>query len=157
MRTDTEMTPCSSELMSLEHNLYPLSSFDGGGGGGGNSKLLIIVLDTNIFISNLSQLKHVLSSSSQFILFAIPWIVLQELDRLKSANKYKNGDASLVHKAVKAIQFISNILDENNSSKVATNHTLKSNFLFETAIQVKIFFRFKKAKNSIEKILYFKI
>ena len=89
-------------------------------------------------ISNLSQFKDVLNKSSQFILFAVPWIVLQELDRLKSANNNKNGDGGLVHKAVKAIQFISNILDENNRSKVTFNHLLKNNFLFETAMQVKL-------------------
>ena len=134
METDTE-SAYSSELVSLEQNLTSAQRDP-------TRKRVVCVLDTNILISNLTQLKEILqrSKSASHVMCAIPWIVLQELDRLKSANKYnkKNGgDSQLVSKAVQAIQFISRVLDEA-SSKVGANHVLKSNFLFETAVQVRI-------------------
>ncbi|CAF0858780.1 unnamed protein product [Brachionus calyciflorus] len=79
---------------------------------------LLIVLDTNIFISNLDHLKKMSQKYTDRVLFSIPWVVVQELDNLKSK---KSIDKSVLinQKAQESIKFINSILS-------------LSNFLFET-------------------------
>lgn len=85
-----------------------------------NELRLIACLDTNIFVSNLADLEHVVAvNDKNRILFMVPWIVLQELDGLKLNTK-------VGLKAKKAIHFIHSVL----SSKTHLN------FVFESPIQV---------------------
>ena len=88
---------------------------------------LILVIDTNIFLSNLDQLISLIEQYSDHVLISVPWVVLQELDYLKSTDKSppKNKSISLGKRARTAIQFISEILSSNSNS-----------FLFENSIQV---------------------
>lgn len=65
---------------------------------------LFIVIDTNILITNLNDVKEMIdkrlddiqktksSNNEFFIVFVIPWIVVQELDALK--NRYKAAATS---------------------------------------------------------------
>jgi hypothetical protein len=90
-----------------------------------------LVLDTNVFISNLKQLTDIDNKYSKDILFIVPWVILQELDGLKSniqiveASPLASHVPSLSSKARAAIQFILNNLEKNSK-----------NFYFETSAQV---------------------
>jgi predicted ribonuclease YlaK len=92
-----------------------------------NQSLLIsefkynLVLDTNIFISNLNELDELSQTYSKDVLFSIPYLIIQELDKLKSR---KDNNPFLPTKAQNAIKFIFNLLSQNR------------NFLFETSFQV---------------------
>lgn len=85
-----------------------------------NTLRLIVVLDTNIFVSNLSELEALAGRKRESVLFVVPWVVLQELDSLKS------NRARVADKARQAIHFIHSIL----GLKTLTN------FIFENALQV---------------------
>lgn len=97
---------------------------------------VIFVFDTNIFISNLHELKEITCNhhNNKYCHYAVPWIVLQELDRLKVPfnNKTDNKKVNLSSKAIKAIEFISNILDETSKKAGLFSSIMKSNFLFES-------------------------
>lgn len=83
-----------------------------------------MILDTNIFVANLPQLKDLNSLYLSKIVFYVPWVVVQELDQLKS----KKSDEKYVlikQKAQEAIRFINSILE-----------SVKSNFFFENFSQV---------------------
>lgn len=86
-----------------------------------NTLKLILVLDTNIFISNLSELELLAFRNQESVLLSVPWVVLQELDGLKS-------NRLIAEKSQKAIRFIHEILSRK------TLH----NFIFESSIQVNI-------------------
>lgn len=82
---------------------------------------IIAVLDTNIFISNLGDLEAIAAKHRDDILFTVPWVVLQELDGLKSSS------SSISDKSKRAIRFIHTVL---------SNRSTASNFLFENSTQV---------------------
>lgn len=90
-----------------------------------NELKLILVLDTNILITNLGQLEQISQKYATKILFSIPWIVLQELDALKTRRKPDSNQTefSIGFKAQKAIRFVHSVLKSNN-------------FIFENSIQV---------------------
>lgn len=109
-----------------------------------NELSLILVIDTNIFISNLTQLEVKSNKYKENILFSVPWVVLQELDRLKSRDRATVSSVERISfKATKAIQFIHSIL----SSKT-------NNFIFENSIQV-FFYRLSNNEKNINSIVYF--
>jgi predicted ribonuclease YlaK len=92
---------------------------------------IILVIDTNIFLSNLDQLISLIEQYKNDILVSIPWVVLQELDYLKSTNKHSPmNKLSMSNRARIAIQFISQILSSNSN-----------NFIFENSIQVILFIK----------------
>jgi predicted ribonuclease YlaK len=97
---------------------------------------VIFVFDTNIFISNLHELIEITCNhqNNKYCHYAVPWIVLQELDRLKVPfnNKTDSKKVNLSSKAIKAIEFISNILDETSKKAGLFSSKMKSNFLFES-------------------------
>lgn len=80
-----------------------------------------VVLDTNIFISNINELDELSQRYSKQVLFSVPYLIIQELDKLKSRPDDKSF---LATKAQNAIKFIFNLLNQNR------------NFLFETSFRV---------------------
>lgn len=54
-------------------------------------KTIMIVVDTNIFIGQLSQLKQILGSES--VALYLPWVVVNELDRLKDYQEDRGRQA----------------------------------------------------------------
>ena len=80
-----------------------------------------MVLDTNILISNLNDLDELSQIYSKQVLFSIPYLIIQELDKLKSR---QDNQLPLATKAQNAIKFIFNLLNQNR------------NFLFETSFRV---------------------
>ena len=85
----------------------------------------ICVLDTNVLLSNLSELKNVIiieeklrqmTTKSKLKSFVIPWIVVQELDRMKTRIRDKSAE--------NVIHFINDQLKKSNGIK--TNY-LKTN------------------------------
>jgi len=112
IRMDAPLSTAPALDMDVEMNQVDIDT---------NALKLILVLDTNIFISNLSDLDKISSKHKESILFTVPWVVLQELDGLKS------NSSRISDKAKQAIHFIHGLL----SVKAATN-----NFIFENSIQV---------------------
>lgn len=92
----------------------------------------ILILDTNIFISNLEQLKDLHSKYNSKIIFYVPWVVLQELDHLKNKKSIEQY-IFINQKAQEAIKFINSILDSK-----------KSSFCFENFYEVNEYFLYKK-------------
>uniref|UniRef100_T1JAG5 PIN domain-containing protein n=1 Tax=Strigamia maritima TaxID=126957 RepID=T1JAG5_STRMM len=56
-------------------------------------KTMYVITDTNILIHNLDLFKKLLPLTEHKIVFIIPWIVLQELDKLKRSTKDVNLQA----------------------------------------------------------------
>ena len=96
---------------------------------------LMVILDTNIFIGNLNQIKTLEVTYSEKITFVVPWAVLQELDRMKmkeyvdrQLSKYDCASKSLydiMQKAQQSIFYISRLLELNSRY-----------FYFESAAEV---------------------
>ncbi len=84
--------------------------------------MLGIVLDTNIFISHLNQVKEVANKyqNSSELLFIVPWVVVQELDRLKSNSPFKTDALesksinTITKRAQEAIYYISSLINERS-------------------------------------------
>lgn len=84
-----------------------------------NAVWLVAVVDTNIFVSNLSELR--LLVDDRHVLFVVPWVVVQELDGLKSSSVSNIGS-----KAQNAIRFVHDLL------------VSRANFVFEDWVQVRL-------------------
>ena len=78
----------------------------------------------------MNELENIINSHKENILISIPWIVLQELDKLKTRTQTNNHN-NIGHKSQKAIIFLNDILLNN-----------RTNFIFENSTQVIIFFTF---------------
>ena len=86
----------------------------------------------------MNELKEIASNptNNKYCHFAVPWIVLQELDRLKVPFKKTNDNknVNLCSKAISAIEFISNILDNTSKKAGLFSSLMKENFLFESPV-----------------------
>jgi len=101
--------------IELSHKKHSNQSIDGR-----NHNKIICVLDTNILLSNLSQLKNIIiseekrakrdSDQTKIQSIIIPWIVVQELDHLKNR---KNGIKSKFSDITNAILFINEQFKSN--------------------------------------------
>ena len=86
---------------------------------------LILVIDTNVLLSNLSflmELRTMLFPNISKILFLIPWVVLQELDYIKSSNPSLNKNAR------EAINFLHH--EFKDSSKNIIGQTMDADLSF---------------------------
>ena len=86
---------------------------------------LILVIDTNVLLSNLSflmELRSMLFPNISKILFLIPWVVLQELDYIKSSNPSLNKNAR------EAINFLHQ--EFKDSSKNVIGQTMDADLSF---------------------------
>jgi predicted ribonuclease YlaK len=82
-----------------------------------------VVLDTNIFIGHLAELTEMIERRHRSVVISVPWIVLQELDSLKSRRT-----SDLINKrAQSAINYLNGVLKSNAGG-----------FLFENSVQVSL-------------------
>ena len=91
---------------------------------------LILVIDTNVLLSNLSflmELRTILFPNISKILFLIPWVVLQELDYIKSSNPSLNKNAR------EAINFLHQ--EFRDSSKNVLGQTMDEDLAFVNRLQ----------------------
>ncbi|KAJ2450947.1 hypothetical protein EV183_003943 [Coemansia sp. RSA 2336] len=81
---------------------------------------LAAVIDTNYFIDNLPIIRALAARALEFgIVVVVPWIVIQELDGLKTSNRINSGSGSLVDigtLARKATRFLEDELGSQGSA-----------------------------------------
>ena len=84
---------------------------------------LSIIIDTNIFLSHLKSIKEFTNQTQKPIVFIVPWIVVQELDKCK----HKSQNDNINKKAQEAIKFITSVLQSKCASKFVFENALQSN------------------------------
>ncbi|KAL1774939.1 transcriptional protein SWT1 isoform X1 [Sigmodon hispidus] len=102
------VVPPSGELMSMEIDLVE-DDVHSSGANTATDKKLLIVIDTNILMNHLKFVKILKTTEIQgfdTLVLIIPWVVVQELDRMKAGKLLKH----VQHKAVPAIHFINDSL-----------------------------------------------
>ncbi|BFZ20148.1 hypothetical protein BsWGS_23188 [Bradybaena similaris] len=86
------------------------------------TKKVILVVDTNVFISCLGFLQDIMKCSIpgyQGVVLVMPWVVMQELDYLKTKkNSINNLSISTSCRASNAIRFIYSHIIEKNSQLI---------------------------------------
>ncbi|XP_013377121.1 PREDICTED: transcriptional protein SWT1 isoform X2 [Chinchilla lanigera] len=116
---DLPVVPPSGELMSMEIDVVEDDVHSSAGipsNTVSDKKLLLIVVDTNILMNHLKfvrTLKATEISGFDRLVLIIPWIVVQELDRMKAGKLLKHAQ----HKAVPAVRFINDSL-KNQDKKL---------------------------------------
>ncbi|XP_023564253.1 LOW QUALITY PROTEIN: transcriptional protein SWT1 [Octodon degus] len=106
---DLPVAPSSGELMSMEIDLAEDDVHPSATNTVSDKKLLLIVVDTNILMNHLKFvriLKTTEISGFDRLVLIIPWVVVQELDRMKEGKLLKHAQ----HKAVPAVHFINDSL-----------------------------------------------
>ncbi|XP_051003507.1 transcriptional protein SWT1 isoform X2 [Acomys russatus] len=104
---DLPVVPPSGELMSMEIDLVEDDVHSSANTA--SDKKLLIVIDTNVLMNHLkfvNILKTTEIPGFDTLVLIIPWVVMQELDRMKAGKLLKH----VQHKAVPAIHFINNSL-----------------------------------------------
>ncbi|KAG8517164.1 Transcriptional protein SWT1, partial [Galemys pyrenaicus] len=125
---DLPVVPPAGELMSMEIDFVE----DDGHSSTANTasdKKLLIVIDTNILMNHLKFVRILKTTEIpgfDRLVLIIPWVVVQELDRMKAGKLLKHAQ----HKAIPAVHFINDSLkdqdrklwdglsDENNDDRV---------------------------------------
>ncbi|XP_075844321.1 transcriptional protein SWT1 isoform X3 [Microtus pennsylvanicus] len=102
------VVPPSGELMSMEIDLVE-DDVHSSAVNTATDKKLLIVIDTNILMNHLKFVKILKTTEIpgfDTLVLIIPWVVVQELDRMKAGKLLKH----VQHKAVPAIHFINESL-----------------------------------------------
>ncbi|CAH6789281.1 Swt1 [Phodopus roborovskii] len=102
------VVPPSGELMSMEIDLVE-DDIHSSTVNTATDKKLLIVIDTNILMNHLKFVKILKTTEIpgfDTLVLIIPWVVVQELDRMKAGKLLKH----VQHKAVPAIHFINDSL-----------------------------------------------
>ncbi|CAO2637196.1 Transcriptional protein SWT1 [Lemmus lemmus] len=102
------VVPPSGELMSMEIDLVE-DDVHSSAVNTATDKKLLIVIDTNILMNHLKFVKILKTTEIpgfDTLVLIIPWVVVQELDRMKAGKLLKH----VQHKAVPAIHFINDSL-----------------------------------------------
>ncbi|XP_053464216.1 transcriptional protein SWT1 isoform X2 [Nycticebus coucang] len=105
---DLPLVPPSGELMSMEIDLVE-DDVHSSAGNTPLDKKLLIVIDTNILMNHLKfvrVLKTTEMPGFDKLVLIIPWVVMQELDRMKAGKLLKHAQ----HKAIPAVHFINDSL-----------------------------------------------
>nr|XP_045365182.1 transcriptional protein SWT1 [Camelus bactrianus] len=105
---DLPVLPPSGELMSMEIDLVEDDAQSSAANTASDKKLLIVI-DTNILMNHLKfvrMLKTTEIPGFDRLVLIIPWVVVQELDRMKAGKLLKHAQ----HKAVPAVHFINDSL-----------------------------------------------
>ncbi|XP_055480614.1 transcriptional protein SWT1 isoform X1 [Psammomys obesus] len=105
---DLPVVPPSGELMSMEIDLVE-DDVHSSAANTASDKKLLIVIDTNILMNHLKFVKILKTTEIpgfETLVLIIPWVVMQELDRMKAGKLLKH----VQHKAVPAIHFINDSL-----------------------------------------------
>lgn len=108
---DLPAGPPSGELMSMEIDLVEDDVHSSASilSNTASDKKLLIVIDTNILMNHLKFVKILKTTEIpgfDTLVLIIPWVVMQELDRMKAGKLLKH----VQHKAVPAIHFINDSL-----------------------------------------------
>ncbi|XP_052057060.1 transcriptional protein SWT1 [Apodemus sylvaticus] len=108
---DLPGVPPSAELMSMEIDLVEDDVHSSAAilSNTASDKKLLIVIDTNILMNHLKFVKILKMTEIpgfDTLVLIIPWVVMQELDRMKAGKLLKH----VQHKAVPAIHFINDSL-----------------------------------------------
>ncbi|XP_028631607.1 transcriptional protein SWT1 [Grammomys surdaster] len=108
---DLPVVPPSGELMSMEIDLVEDDVHSSAGilSNTASDKKLLIVIDTNILMNHLKFVKILKTTEIpgfDTLVLIIPWVVMQELDRMKAGKLLKH----VQHKAIPAIHFINDSL-----------------------------------------------
>ncbi|KAM6217292.1 transcriptional protein SWT1 [Rhynchocyon petersi] len=105
---DLPVVPPSSEIMSMEIDLVE-EDIHSSAANTASDKKLLIVIDTNILMNHLKFVRVLKTTEipgfDGFVLI-IPWVVVQELDRMKSGKLLKH----VQYKAIPAVHFINDSL-----------------------------------------------
>ncbi|XP_049724299.1 transcriptional protein SWT1 isoform X7 [Elephas maximus indicus] len=105
---DLPAVPPSGELMSMEVDLVEADVLSSAANTASDKKLLIVI-DTNILMNHLKFvriLKMTEIPGFDSLVLIIPWIVVQELDRMKAGKLLKHAQP----KAIPAVHFINDSL-----------------------------------------------
>ncbi|XP_045154045.1 transcriptional protein SWT1 isoform X2 [Echinops telfairi] len=105
---DLPVIPPSGELMSMEIDLVE-DDVHSSAENTASNKSLLIVIDTNILMNHLRfvrMLKTTEIPGFDRLVLIIPWVVVQELDRMKAGKLLKH----VQHKAIPAVHFINDSL-----------------------------------------------
>nr|XP_044997677.1 transcriptional protein SWT1 isoform X2 [Jaculus jaculus] len=113
---DLPVVPSSGDLMSMEIDLVEDDVHPSTGISSNNTsdKKLLIVIDTNILMNHLKfvrVLKTTEITGFESLVLIIPWVVVQELDRMKVGKLLKHAQ----HKAIPAIHFINDSLKNQDT------------------------------------------
>jgi len=132
-----EWEPSESEVVITLHNLRQDSSLLKHSGktiipsslnkcGSSLDAVLHVIVDTNIFLSHLPTVEMLLNigSSEKNIQIYIPWMVLQELDYMKTKNEKKNSIEILARKA--ALFLFEQIKKKNPRVRIQTLDEFKN-------------------------------
>lgn len=106
---DIPVVPLSGELMSMEIDLAEDDVHFSAANIASDKKFLLVVVDTNILMNHLKFvriLKTTEISGFDRLVLIIPWVVVQELDRMKAGKLLKHAQ----HKAIPAVHFINDSL-----------------------------------------------
>ncbi|XP_072589266.1 transcriptional protein SWT1 isoform X2 [Vulpes vulpes] len=105
---DLPVTFSSGELTSMEIDLVE-DAVHSSAANTASDKKLLIVIDTNILMNHLKfvrVLKTTEIPGFDRLVLIIPWVVIQELDRMKAGKLLKHAQ----HKAIPAVHFINDSL-----------------------------------------------
>ncbi|XP_008064297.1 transcriptional protein SWT1 [Carlito syrichta] len=105
---DLPVVPSCGELMSMEIDLVE-DDVHSSAANTTSDKKLLIVIDTNILMNHLKFVRILKTTEIpgfDRLVLIIPWIVMQELDRMKAGKLLKHAQ----HKAIPAVHFINDSL-----------------------------------------------
>ncbi|KAB0345060.1 hypothetical protein FD754_021986, partial [Muntiacus muntjak] len=105
---DLPVVPPSGELMSMEIDMVEDDTRSSAANTASDKKLLIVI-DTNILMNHLKFVRLLMTaeiSGFDRLVLIIPWVVVQELDRMKAGKLLKHAQ----HKAIPAVHFINDSL-----------------------------------------------
>ncbi|KAL2771150.1 transcriptional protein SWT1 [Daubentonia madagascariensis] len=105
---DLPVVPPSGELMSMEIDLVEDDVHSSAVNTTSDRKLLIVI-DTNILMNHLKFVRILKTTEIpgfDNLVLIIPWVVMQELDRMKAGKLLKHAQ----HKAIPAVHFINDSL-----------------------------------------------
>ncbi|XP_061239461.1 transcriptional protein SWT1 isoform X7 [Bos javanicus] len=110
---DLPVVPPSGELMSMEIDVVEDDIHSSAGipfmSNAASDKKLLIVIDTNILMNHLKFVRLLKTREIpgfDSLVLIIPWVVVQELDRMKAGKLLKHAQ----HKAIPAVHFINDSL-----------------------------------------------
>ncbi|XP_068842516.1 transcriptional protein SWT1 [Capricornis sumatraensis] len=105
---DLPEVPPSGELMSMEIDVVEHDIHSSAANAASDKKLLIVI-DTNILMNHLKFVRLLKTREIpgfERLVLIIPWVVVQELDRMKAGKLLKHAQ----HKAIPAVHFINDSL-----------------------------------------------
>nr|KAF6414502.1 SWT1 RNA endoribonuclease-like protein [Molossus molossus] len=129
---DLPVVPPAGELASMEIDLVE-DDVHSSAANTASDKQLLIVIDTNILMNHLKFVRILKTTEVpgfDKLVLIIPWIVVQELDRMKAGKLLKYAQ----HKAVPAVRFINDSLKSQDRNLWGQSIQLASQKLSNSAV-----------------------